>query len=199
MRTLFSDSMQSPRGIDSSTVDYRFPVISQGNEALPTRTRRDGYRSKPIKLTSRSIELIGSFRNTTNRSGFAVIYVWKKATTIAYKDPSYTPSVLMSSIGDRYFGELVVSPNVSTGTSFKMSLVFDEDVDFVQVYTTLDLSAISVLEGNGSGTLVHVVRPQAIEELLTIADDFELTMPSVPVLISDPFSYGPNSDPDVIP
>lgn len=199
MKTLLSDSMQSPRWIDAATLDYRFPVSSRGNETLPTRTRRDGYRSKPIKLTSRSIELLGSFRSTANKSGFTAIYVWKKAATIAYKDPSYTPSVAMNIIGDRYFGELAVSPNSSAGTSFKIPLVFDEDVDFIQVYTTLDLSAISVLEGDGTGTLVHIVRPQALDELLTIADDFELTAPSVPVLISDPFSYGPNSDPDVIP
>lgn len=197
MKTLLSDSMQCPRNLDASTVRYRYPITSAGNETIPTRTRIDGYRSKPVKLTSRSISVLGSFRDRANTSGVFSIYVWKKATTIATKDAQVTPRVDLSIIGDRYFGELIISPNSVAGNTFQSDFVFDEDVDFVQIYTTFDLVAVTLLEGDGSGTVVHLIRPRALDELLTIADDFELTAPSSPVLIADPFSIGSLTDPAV--
>lgn len=196
MKRIFSESFISPRWVDSSTVNYRFPITSAGNESIPTRTRQDGYRSKPIKLTSKSIELIGSYRNALNRSGALVIYVWLTPTTIATKDGTAS-NVQLSTLGNMYFGELQAGPASTNGTSFTSSYTFDENVDFIQIYTTMDLTALTISETDTAGTAIALLSPIATTEDVTIEDDFELTEVSVPVLIEDPFSLGPDTDPFV--
>ena len=196
MKRIFSESFISPRWVDSSTVSYRFPITSAGNESIPTRTRQDGYRSKPIKLTSKNIELIGSYRNALNRSGTLVIYVWLTPTTIATKDGT-AANVQLSTLGNMYFGELQAGPTSTNGTSFTSSYTFDENVDFIQIYTTMDLTALTISETDTTGTSIALLSPTSTPDDVTIEDDFELTEVSVPVLIEDPFSIGPNMDPFV--
>lgn len=201
MKTLFSDSLISPRGIDAASVDYRFPILSTGNESASTRTRRDGYRSKPIKLTGRSIEIIGSARTKNILSaGTLRLYVWKTATTLAYKNPNQIPAIQLVAIGSMLFGEAEIAPGSVQGSSFRVPVTLDEDVDFVQVYTTMDLSAITVNEIDTEATRKTILlKPATVEAGLVIADDFELTVTNTtPILISDPFSIGQYADPEPV-
>lgn len=198
MKRIFSESFISPRWVDSSTVSYRFPITSTGNEAIPTRTRKDGYRSKPIKLSANSIEIIGSYRNATNKSGILVIYTWLGPKTIVQKDGTAS-NVQLSTVGNMYFGEFQAGPASVNGTSFKSSYTFDESIDFIQIYTTMDLTALTIseIEITEKTTAVSILSPEAVSNDVTIEDDFELTEVSVPVLIEDPFSIGPDADPFV--
>jgi len=195
MKRIFSESLISPRWVDSSTVNYRFPVVSSGNETLPTRARKDGYRSKPIRITnSSSIEIIGTYRDASNKSGCLAIYTWLNPTVIAAKTHNES-TVQLETVGNMYFGEFLAGAAVINGTSFKSSYTFDETVEFIQIYTTMDLTAITISESDISGAAVSLVAPTATTDDVTIEDDFELAEVTIPVLIEDPFSLGPDADP----
>ena len=194
MKKIFSESLISPRWVDSSTVNYRFPIASTGNETIPTRTRQDGYRSKPIRLESNSIELIGTYRNAANRSGCLIIYLWLSPTSIEAKSHSES-TVQLETVGNMYFGEFQAGAAIANGTSFKSNYTFDENVEFIQIYTTMDLTAITVSESTPEGAVVSLLSPTAVTDDFTIEDDFELAEVTIPVLIEDPFSLGPDPDP----
>lgn len=201
MKTIFSDSMVCPRGIDAASVDYRYPLSSTGNEGTSTRTRRDGYRSKPIRLTGRSIEVIGTMRSEQSAvRGNLSIYVWKKLTSIPYKNPNQVPAIQLSLIGNLLFGEQSIIPDSLNGASFRVPITLDEDVDFIQVYTTLDVSALTINETETeAGRKTILVRPEAEKSEMLIADDFELTVTNTtPILISDQFSIGQFTETDPV-
>lgn len=201
MKTLFSDSMVCPRGIDAASVDYRYPLSSSGNEGTSTRTRRDGYRSKPIRLTGRSIEIIGTMRSRQSTvRGNLSIYVWKRVTVIPYKNPNQVPTIQLSLVGNLLFGEQSIIPDSLSGASFRVPVTLDEDVDFIQVYTTMDVSALTINEiSNEAGRKTILIRPEPINPRLLIADDFELTVTNTtPILISDQFSLGQFAEADPV-
>lgn len=193
MKTIFSDSMVSPRGIDAASVDYRYPLASTGNEGPNTRTRRDGYRSKPVRMVGRNIEIIGTMRaKQSSTAGALSIYVWKKISTIAYKNPHQVPAIPLVVIGNLLFGEQSIIPDSLSGASFRVPVSLDEDVDFIQIYTTMDVAAITINETDTEAARKTILlRPEPANAGLLIADDFELTVTNTtPILINDPFSIG---------
>ena len=199
MKTLLSDSLRAPRYVDASSVKYQYPITPTGTETLPTRNRIDGYRSMPIPVSTRNLEIVWTLRSPNNRVGIVSLYVWKQPAPIQYKQTGRLPAVYLMNLGKSWFGEVEVVSGSSVGTIQRAVVRLDEDVTFVQLYMTQDATSVAVREADpatADATVVTLYPPMSTDDILVIADDFELQQAgSVVTLIGDTFELGGTQNP----
>lgn len=198
MSNLFSDSLAAPRYVDGSSTSYRYPITFGTDADYPTRSLRFGYRSMPIAVTSRLLEITWTFRTAHNRGGVTSLYVWKTPTDVRSKQPNQNPAIYLEKLGGMWFGEIKLAPTYVSGSVAKTTILVDDSIDFVQIYTSQDIVSLAISENTTIDAATTVLYPPlTLDPVTRIADDFELQHAgSVVTLIEDTFELGNTTQPN---